>query len=87
MTIPPKSDFVVEILPKQMAHCRIPDSQYRASALNQPNQNCNYCQNQENVNKSPQRIRADHTQQPKNQKQNGYSPEHRGSFPLRIQQL
>ena len=36
------------------------------------------------MNKSTQRVRANHTQQPKDQKQNGYSPEHRRSFLLCI---
>jgi hypothetical protein len=52
-----------------------------ASALDQADQNRNDCQDEQNVNESTQRVRADHAQQPKNQEHNGYSPQHRHSFP------
>ena len=37
------------------------NSEYWASALDQADQNCDHCQNQENMNESTQRVRADHT--------------------------
>jgi hypothetical protein len=54
---------------------------YRASALDQADQNRNDSQDEQNVNESTQRVRADHAQEPKNQEHDGYSPQHRHSFP------
>jgi hypothetical protein len=56
------------------------DSNYRASALDQADQNGNHCQDEQNMNKSTQRVRADHAQHPEDQQQNSYSPEHWHSF-------
>jgi hypothetical protein len=56
------------------------ESDYGASALDQADQNRNHRQYEQNVNESSQRVRADHAQQPEDQEQNGYSPEHRHSF-------
>src|ERR1700675_3438668 len=52
------------------------NSEYRASALDQADQDCNHCQNQQHMNEPTQRVRADHTQQPENQKQHRNRPEH-----------
>jgi hypothetical protein len=51
-----------------------------APALDQTDQNRNHSEDEQDVNESAQRVRADHAQQPENQEQNGYSPEHWNSF-------
>jgi dTDP-4-dehydrorhamnose 3,5-epimerase-like enzyme len=73
-------DLYLKFSKDEIARCRAFASRYRTSALDQADQNGNYRQNQENVNKSTQRVRANHTQQPQDQKQNGYCPEHKNSF-------
>jgi hypothetical protein len=50
------------------------------SALDQADQNRHHSQNQQDVNKPTKRVRADHAQQPQDQQQNSYSPEHWASL-------
>jgi hypothetical protein len=50
-----------------VARLAIGNSEYWASTLDQADQDCDHCQNQQNMNKSTQRVRADHAQQPENQ--------------------
>jgi hypothetical protein len=63
-----------------IASCRAVKSDYWASALDQADQNCDHRQDEQEMNKSTQCVRTDHAQQPENQQQNGYSPEHRHSL-------
>src|SRR5579863_211311 len=46
------------------------------SALNQPDEHCHDGQDQQDVNESPEGVRTDHSQQPKNQKQHSDCPKH-----------
>jgi hypothetical protein len=48
--------------------------------LDQADQYSNDGQDQQDVNEPTQRVRANHAQQPEDQKQNGYSPKHWHSF-------
>jgi hypothetical protein len=57
------------------------DSEHWASALDDADQDRNHCHDEQNVNETTQGIRTDHAQQPEDQKQDGYSPEHWHSFP------
>jgi hypothetical protein len=50
--------------------------QHRTSALDQADQNCDYRQYEQDVYETPERIRANHAQKPKNQEQNSDCPEH-----------
>jgi hypothetical protein len=49
---------------------------HRISALNDPDQHGDNRKYQEDVNESAQRVRTDHTQQPQNQQNYSYGPEH-----------
>ncbi len=51
-------------------------SERGTSTLDQADQNRNHGQDQQNVNESTKCVRADHAQQPEDQQQNSYSPEH-----------
>jgi hypothetical protein len=58
-----------------------------ASALDQADQHSNHRQDEQDVNKASQRVRTDHAQQPEDQEQNSYRPEHRHSFPEAVCQV
>jgi hypothetical protein len=48
-----------------------------ATTLNQPDQNCNYCQDEQNVDEPSQRVRTDHAKQPEDQEHYSNRPKHR----------
>lgn len=54
-----------------------------AASLYDSDQNRNYGENQQDVDKSAQGVRADHSEQPQNQQQNCNCPEHLKSSPVR----
>jgi len=59
-----------------MLTCKLARLNYRAPTLDQAHQHCDHCQDKQNMDETAQRVRTDHAQKPKNQQQNGYSPEH-----------
>lgn len=52
-------------------------SRYRASTLDQPDENRDDSQNEQNVNESAQGVGTDHSQQPEDQQNYSNGPEHR----------
>src|SRR5712692_5782273 len=69
------------------ASCGLQASEHRATTLNEADQNRNHSQDEQNVDESTQGVRADHAQQPQDQQQDRYSPEHWLSFLESIYQL
>jgi hypothetical protein len=49
----------------------------RATTLDQPDQNCNYSQDEQNVDEPSQRVRTDHAEQPEDQEHYSNRPKHR----------